>query len=66
MIDLTATKAKIRSSGRTITGWARAHGFDTAMAQTRFRGASKFDNEWLDALKQDGLLVITTTPGEAQ
>lgn len=56
-IDLRATQARLKATGRTIAGWARSRGFDAATMPSRFQGRTRFTQEELNALEQDGLLV---------
>lgn len=59
MIDVEATRDRLRSKGLTIPGWARSHGLDPAKLPSRFHGnrKTKFTQAELDALRSDGLLV---------
>ena len=57
MIDAQATREKLRDSGRTITGWARARNFDPSKMPPKFYGRVNFTGEEVEALRTDGLLV---------
>lgn len=57
MVDINATRNKLKESGRTIRGWARHHGFDSSKATSIFAGRVKLPEEYRDLLKADGLLV---------
>lgn len=57
MIDIHATRNRLRDSGRTIRGWARSHGFDSSKAVSIFAGRVKLPDEYRDLLRTENLLV---------
>jgi hypothetical protein len=57
MVDLAATRARFKATGRTYPGWARAHGIDPASFPTRIHGNARLKPADIEALRADGLLV---------
>ena len=57
MIDVNATKQKLKESGRTIPGWARSRGLDPLRMATVFFGKTRMKPEEVEALREDDLLV---------
>ena len=69
MINWPATKTKLRSSGRTVYGWARAHEFNVSTASSVLAG--NYPNPEgtackavIEALRADGLLVEGDAEGQ--
>ena len=56
-MDRIATRTKLKETGRTAAGWARAKGFDPERFRGVLRGRFNPTDAEIEALKLDGLLV---------
>lgn len=58
-VDLTKTRQRFAQRGMKFTSWARAKGFpETRFRELMRRRIKDFREEELEALRQDGLLVL--------
>ncbi len=65
MVDVKATRQKLKESGRTIPGWARSKGMDPLRMATVFFGKTRIKPEEIEALREDDLLVEVDDIDEA-
>ena len=57
VIDLKATKQKIKEKGWSNMSWARLHGFNELKMLTKMQGKVRFAPEEIEAMKADGVYV---------